>query len=100
MNAQTTGFRAGCREQAGLAMVAFGRLWSRYAPKGRGRIALRAGCLLFAPFITLTMWFLQAIVWTMVGTPILIYALVMAALGGGFSRDRRAPGLDGRKSIP
>jgi hypothetical protein len=53
MSAQTSGFRAACREQAGLAMTAFARFWGRYAPKGRGRIALRAGCLLFAPFITL-----------------------------------------------
>jgi hypothetical protein len=87
MNAQAIGFRAGCREQAGLAIVAFGRLWSRYAPGGRNRILLRTGCLIFAPFITLTMWFLQAVVWLMVGTPILAYALVMAALGGGFARD-------------
>jgi hypothetical protein len=50
---------------------------------------LRTGCLIFAPFITLTMWFLQAVVWLMVGTPILIYALVMAALGGGFAGDQR-----------
>jgi hypothetical protein len=91
MNAQASGFRAACREQAGLAMTAFARFWGRYAPKGRGRIALRAGCLIFAPFITLTMWFLQAVVWLMVGTPILIYALVMAAIGGGFSRDHRQP---------
>jgi hypothetical protein len=35
------------------------------------------------------MWFLQAVVWLMVGTPILIYALVMAALGGGFAGDQR-----------
>jgi hypothetical protein len=91
MNAQTSGFRAGCREQAGLAIVAFGRLWSRYAPGGRNRILLRTGCLIFAPFLPLTMWFLQAVVCVLVGTPILIYALVMAALGGGFSRDRRLP---------
>jgi hypothetical protein len=89
---QTSGFRAGCREQAGLALVAFGRFWSRYAPGGRNRILLRTGCLIFAPFITLTMWFLQAVVWLMVGTPILIYALAMAALGGGFSRDHRRKG--------
>jgi hypothetical protein len=89
MNAQTSGFRAGCREQAGLAIVAFGRLWSRYAPGGRNRILLRTGCLIFAPFITLTVWLLQAVVWLMLGTPILIYALVMAALGGGVTRDHR-----------
>jgi hypothetical protein len=91
VNAQTSGFRAGCREQAGLAIVAFGRLWSRYAPGGRNRILLRTGCLIFAPFITLTMWFLQAVVWTMVSAPILAYALLMAAIGGGFSRDHRQP---------
>ena len=49
MSAQTSGFRAACREQAGLAMSVFARFWGRYAPKGRGRIALRAGCLIFAP---------------------------------------------------
>jgi hypothetical protein len=92
MSAQTSGFRAGCREQAGLAIVVFGRLWSRYAPSGRGRIVLRTGCLIFAPFITLFVWFVQAVVWLMVGTPILIYAVVMAALGGGFSRDHRRKG--------
>jgi hypothetical protein len=54
MNAQTSGFRAGCREQAGLAIVAFGRLWSWYAPGGRNRIPVRTGCLIFAPFITFT----------------------------------------------
>src|SRR5450631_3260257 len=59
MNTQASRFRAACREQAGLAIVAFGRLWSRYAPGGRNRILLRTGCLIFAPFITLTMWFLQ-----------------------------------------
>jgi hypothetical protein len=89
MNAQTSGFRAGWREQAGLAIVAFGRLWSRYAPGGRNRILLRTGCLVFAPFITLTMWLLQAVLWLIVGMPILIYALVMAALDGGFARDHR-----------
>jgi hypothetical protein len=49
--------------------------------RGRNRILLRTGRLIFA-----TMWFLQAVVWLIVGTPILIYALLMAALGGGFSR--------------
>jgi hypothetical protein len=92
MNAQTSGFRAACREQAGLAIVAFGRLWSRYAPPGRSRILVRTGCLIFAPFITMTMWFLQAVVWVMVSAPILAYALLMAALGGGFSRDHSRKG--------
>jgi hypothetical protein len=63
MNAQTSGFRAGCREQAGLAWGLLVRFMGRYAPKGRGRIALRVGCLLFAPFITLTVSLLQAVVW-------------------------------------
>jgi hypothetical protein len=90
MNAQT-GFRAECREQAGLAMAAFGHFWSRYAPGGRNRILLRAGCLIFAPLATLTVWLLQAVVWLMVGTPVLAYALLMAAIGGGFSRDHRRP---------
>jgi hypothetical protein len=89
MNAQTSGFRAACREQAGLAIVAFGRLWRRYAPPGRSRTLVRTGCLIFAPFITMTMWFLQAVVWVMVSAPILAYALLMAALGGGFARDHR-----------
>jgi hypothetical protein len=49
MSAQTSGgFRAGCREQAGLALVAFGHFWSRYAPGGRNRILLRTGCLIVA----------------------------------------------------
>jgi hypothetical protein len=89
MNAQTSGFRAACREQAGLALVAFSRLWGRYAPGGRNRILVRTGCLIFAPFITLTMWFLQAVVWLLVSAPILAYALLMAALGGGFAGDQR-----------
>jgi hypothetical protein len=42
---------------------------------------------IFAPFITMSVWLLQGLIWLMVGTPILIYALVMAALGGGFSRE-------------
>jgi hypothetical protein len=88
---QVRGFRSGCREQAGLALVAFARFWSRYAPRGRNRILLRIGCLLFAPFITLFVWMVQGLIWLMVGTPILIYALVMAAIGGGFSRDHRQP---------
>jgi hypothetical protein len=91
MSAQTSGFRAACREQAGLAMSVFARLWGRYAPKGRGRIALRTGCLIFAPFITLFVWMVQAVIWIVVGTPILAYALLMAAVGGGFSRDHRQP---------
>jgi|GEM_PF-7046259 hypothetical protein len=89
MSAQATGFRAACREQAGLAMTAFARFWGRYAPNGRGRIALRAGCLLFAPFITLFVWMAQGLIWIMVSAPILAYALLMAALGGGFSRATR-----------
>jgi hypothetical protein len=91
MSAQTTGFRAACREQAGLAMSAFARFWGRYAPKGRGRIALRAGCLLFAPFITLFVWMAQGLIWMVISAPILAYALLMAAVGGGFSRDHRQP---------
>jgi hypothetical protein len=82
------GFRAACREQAGLAWSLFARFWGRYAPKGRGRIALRAGCLLFAPFITLFAWMVQGMIWVAISTPILAYALLMAAVGGGFSRDR------------
>ena len=92
MNAQTSGFRAGCREQAGLAIVAFGHLWSRYAPGGRNRILLRTGCLIFAPFITLFVWMVQGLIWVMVSAPILAYALLTAALGGGFSRDHRRKG--------
>jgi multisubunit Na+/H+ antiporter MnhG subunit len=89
MSAQTSGFRAGCREQAGLAIVAFGRLWSRYAPGGRNRILLRAGCLIFAPFITLFVWMVQGMIWVAISAPILAYALLMAALGSGFSRATR-----------
>ncbi len=91
MNAPN-GFRAGCREQAGLAIVAFSRLWSRYAPGGRNRVLLRAGCLLFAPFITLFVWMVQGMIWVAISAPILAYALAMAALGGGFSRDHRRKG--------
>ena len=94
VNAQASGFRAGCREQAGLALLTFSRFWSRYAPGGRNRILVRTGCLIFAPFLTFTVWFLQAVVWLMVGTPILIYALLMAALGGGFSRITAGDALD------
>jgi hypothetical protein len=57
--------------------------------KGRGRIALRAGCLLFAPFITLFVWMVQGMIWVAISTPILAYALLMAGVGGGFSRDHR-----------
>jgi hypothetical protein len=84
MSAQTSGFRAACREQAELAMTAFARFWGRYAPQGRGRIALRAGCLLFAPFITLFVWLVQGMIWMVISAPILAYALLMAAVGGGF----------------
>jgi len=72
-------------------MSVFARFWGRYAPNGRGRIALRAGCPLFAPFITLFVWIVQGLVWLVVGTPILAYALLMAAIGGGFARDHRQP---------
>jgi hypothetical protein len=68
-------------------MQAFAHFWGRYAPKGNGRIALRAGCLLFAPFITLFVWMVQGLIWVMVSAPILAYALLMAAIGGGFTRD-------------
>jgi hypothetical protein len=74
-----------------MAMTAFARLWGRYAPKGRGRIALRAGCLLFAPFITLFVWMVQGMIWVAISAPILSYALLMAAVGGGFSRDHGHP---------
>jgi hypothetical protein len=91
MTTQTSGFRAGCREQGGFAMSAFAGLWSRYAPPGRARLGFRLGCLLFAPFITLLVWWVQGMIWIMVSAPILAYALVMAAIGGGFSRDHRQP---------
>jgi hypothetical protein len=87
MSTQTSGFRAACREQAGLAMSFFARFWGRYAPPGRARL----GCLLFAPFITLFVWMVQGMIWIMVSAPILAYALLMAAVGGGFSRDHRQP---------
>jgi hypothetical protein len=86
------GFRAGCREQAGMAMSAFVGLWGRFAPPGRARLGLRLGCLLFAPFITLLVWMAQGMIWVMVSAPIFAYALVMAAMGGGFSRDHRRKG--------
>jgi hypothetical protein len=72
-------------------MSVFARFWGRYAPKGRGRIALRAGCLLFAPFITLFVWLVQGMIWMAISAPILAYALLMASLGGGFSRGHRQP---------
>ena len=67
-------------------MSAFVHFWSRYAPKSGGRNAVRAGCLIFAPFITLFVWMVQAIVWIIVSVPILAYALLMASIGGGFRR--------------
>jgi hypothetical protein len=67
-------------------MTAFVGLWRHYAPGGRRRLAVRVGCLLFAPFITLFVWWVQGLVWLLVSVPILAYALVMAALGGGFAR--------------
>ena len=91
MSTQTSGFRAACREQAGLAMTAFARFWGRYAPKGRGRIALRAGCLLFAPLSLSFVWLVQGMIWMAISAPILAYALLTAAVGGGFSRDHRQP---------
>jgi hypothetical protein len=84
MNA--TGFRAGCREQAGLAIHVLGSWLGRYAPKGTGRVMVRGGCLLLFPFVTLLFWFLQAILWAIVAAPILAYALLMAIIGGGFRR--------------
>jgi hypothetical protein len=51
MNAQTSGFRAGCREQAGLAIVAFGHFWSRYAPGGRNRIPRMGSRPICAPLL-------------------------------------------------
>jgi hypothetical protein len=70
-------------------MSVFARFWGRYAPSGRGRIALRAGCLLFAPFIALFVWLVQGTIRIVISAPILAYALLMAALGGGFSRATR-----------
>lgn len=81
---ETTGFRHDCRSQANAALHFLGAWFGRYAPNGNGRVGVRLGCLLFAPFITLTVWLLQALVWIIVAIPILIYALVMAAIGGGF----------------
>lgn len=86
MNAQTGGFRAACRGQAGLAMSALAGLWRHYAPPGRARVGFRLGCLLFAPFVTLFVWWLQGLIWILVSAPIIGYGLVMAAMGGGFSR--------------
>lgn len=80
------GFRADCREQAGKAIRVLTDWMGRYAPKSTGRIAVRGGCLLLFPMVTLFVWFLQAIVWLIVALPILAYALVMAVIGGGFHR--------------
>jgi hypothetical protein len=91
VGAQMSGFRAGCREQAGFALGVLAGLWRHYAPKGRGRIALRIGCLIFAPFVTLLVWWVQGMIWMVISAPILAYALLMAAVGGGFSRDHRHP---------
>jgi hypothetical protein len=86
VNAQTGGFRAGCREQAGLALAIIWR-WLNQKPRS---VALNVGCLLFAPFITLFVWMVQALFMGTIGAVILAYALVMAALGGGFAREPRS----------
>lgn len=77
-----TGARAECRVQAGLTMAAIQR-WLTKKPRS---VALNVGCLFFAPFITLLVWSFQLMFWLMVGIPILAYALLMAAIGGGFKR--------------
>jgi hypothetical protein len=74
-----------------MAMLALARLWRAYAPGGRGRVALRVGCLLFAPFITLFVWMVQGMIWIMMSAPILAYALLMAAVGGGFHEITDSP---------
>ena len=81
-----TGFRAACREQAGLAFHALGSFLGRFAPKSTKGAVGNAGCLLLFPFITLLVWSIQAIIWVIIAIPILAYALVMALLGGGFTR--------------
>jgi hypothetical protein len=79
---QAMGFRAGCREQAGLALAVIGH-WFTKKPRS---VALNVGCLLFAPFITLFVWSVMAMFMACIGTPILAYGLLMAAIGGGFKR--------------
>lgn len=80
------GFRAGCREQAGLAMKTLGTWLGRFTPKSTGGAARNAGCLLLFPFITLLVWSIQAIFLLIVALPILGYAILMACMGGGFRR--------------
>jgi hypothetical protein len=63
-----------------------GRFLASYAKTGNGRVPLRLGCLFFAPFITLFVWMVQAIIWAIVAVPVLAFGLLMAAIGGGFSR--------------
>lgn len=80
------GFRAGCREQAGLAMKTLGAWLKHFTPKSTGGAARNAGCLLLFPFITLLVWSIQAIFLLIVALPILAYAILMAVMGGGFRR--------------
>jgi|SRR6185437_13992448 len=79
------GFRAACKVQARKALDAQSEWWSHYAPKGKGRVAARAGFLVLAPGVTMFVWFFQGFIWLAVGVPILSYALVMALIGGGIA---------------
>jgi hypothetical protein len=90
-----SGFRASCREQAGLAFAMIGR----YFTKPR-HVALNLGCLILAPFITLFVWTIQAMFLLMIGVPILTYALLMAAIGGGFTRHQRNPQMAASTPAP
>jgi hypothetical protein len=96
-----TGFRAGCREQAGFAMALLGQWMGRFAPKGNVRMGARVGCLILFPLITLFVWTVQAIVWIMVALPILTYAVVLAVIGGGFHRGPTpSGGYEGQPAQP
>lgn len=68
-----------------------GQWFARYGKTGNGRVAMRAGCLILAPFITLFVWMVQLIIWVVVAMPILTYALLMAIIGGGFRRGVAKP---------
>jgi hypothetical protein len=81
-------------------MSAFFGLWRHYAPGGRRRLAVRVGCLFFFPVITLLVWMVQGMIWVGLSALILTAALILAAIGGGFTRPApvvaRDPALGGQ----
>lgn len=87
-----------CGEMAKAGWTATGRWLASYTkagPKHPGRAATNAGCLLLFPFVTLLVWFLQAMLWLVIALPIAAWATLwslltfLSALTDGLLTQRR-----------